>query len=52
MSQVRHHVMMAQNDRILKEEVLCLQLSLDEAKDLAVAEAGGLKKFIEDLKSS
>ena len=39
MSQVRHHVIMAQNERILKEEVLRLQLSLDEAKDLVAAKA-------------
>ena len=59
MSQVRHHVIMAQNERILKEEVLRLQLSLDEANDLAAAEAKNraqeseeLKKSIEDLKAS
>ena len=52
MSQVRHHVMMAQNDRILKEEVLRLQLSLDEAKKLAAAEAEEHKKSITDLKAS
>lgn len=52
MSEVRHHLMMAQNDRILKEEVLRLQLSLDEAKKLAVAEAEEHKKYIANLKAS
>lgn len=39
MSQVRHHAVMAQNERILKEEVLRLQESLDKANDVAIAEA-------------
>lgn len=52
MSQVRHHVIMAQNERILKEEVLRLQLSLDEAKKIAAAKAEGHNKSIDDLKAS
>ena len=59
MSQVRHHAVMAQNERILKEEVLRLQESLDKANDVAAAEAKNraqeseeLKKFVEDLKTA
>ena len=52
MSQVRHHVMMAQNERILKEEDLRLQSSLDEAKKLAAAEAEEHTKGVANLKAS
>ena len=52
MSQVRHHAMMAQNERILKEEVLRLQSSLDEAKKLAAAEAEEHTKGVANLKAS
>ena len=59
MSQVRHHAIMVQNERILKEEVLRLQESLDNANNLVAAEANKqgqesekLNKSIEDLKAS
>ena len=44
--------MMAQNERILKEEVLRLQTSLDEAKKLAETEAEEHMKGITNLKAS
>lgn len=59
MSQVPHHVVMAQNERILKEEVLRLQESVDKANDLAIAKAKQwvqeyeeLKKSVEELKTA
>lgn len=52
MSQVRHHAMMAQNKRILKEEVLRLQSSQDEAKKLTAAEAEEHTKGVANLKAS
>ena len=52
MSQVRHHAMMVQNERILKEEVLRLQTSLDEAKKLAETEAEEHTKALSNVKAS
>lgn len=59
MSQVRHHAIMVQNERILKEGVLRLQESLDKENNLAAAEAKKqaqesekLNKSIEDLKAA
>ena len=59
MAQVRHHAIMTQNERILKEEVLRLQESLNNANSLAAAEASKqaqetekLNKSIEDLKAA
>ena len=44
--------MMAQNERISKEEILRLQTSLDEAKKLAKTEAEEHMKGIANLKAS
>ena len=52
MAQVRHHAVLAQNERILKEENLRLQTSLDEAKKLADAEAEEHTKALSNVKAS
>ena len=44
--------MMAQNERILKEEIVRLQTSLDEAKKLAETEAEEHTKALSNVKAS